>query len=108
MRAWCPRTRRSCGTPCRCAATPFALPDHGPREDTAVVPPGRILVVDFDADRPGPGMVHCHHVHHRKPARRRSSAAAGTTANGSRPVPRRWPVARCAVSPGPRPADRSP
>lgn len=42
----------------------FALPDGGPRKDTAIVLPGRRLDVDFDADNPGLWMVHCHNVYH--------------------------------------------
>ncbi|MBQ1162117.1 multicopper oxidase family protein, partial [Streptomyces sp. A73] len=42
----------------------FALPDGGPRKDTAIVLPGKTLEVDFDADNPGLWMVHCHNVYH--------------------------------------------
>ncbi|MFI7241030.1 multicopper oxidase family protein [Streptomyces qinglanensis] len=42
----------------------FALPDGGPRKDTAIVLPGRTLEVDFDADNPGLWLVHCHNVYH--------------------------------------------
>ncbi|MET9295993.1 multicopper oxidase family protein [Streptomyces sp. NPDC003077] len=42
----------------------FALPDGGPRKDTAIVLPGRTLHVDFDADNPGLWMIHCHNVYH--------------------------------------------
>ncbi|NGO73055.1 multicopper oxidase family protein, partial [Streptomyces boncukensis] len=42
----------------------FALPDGGPRKDTAVVLPGRTVTADFDADNPGLWMVHCHNAYH--------------------------------------------
>lgn len=42
----------------------FALPDGGPRKDTAIVLPGRRLDVDLDADNPGLWMLHCHNVYH--------------------------------------------
>ncbi|NLU69455.1 multicopper oxidase family protein [Streptomyces sp. HNM0574] len=42
----------------------FALPDGGPRKDTAIVLPGKRLDVDFDADNPGLWMTHCHNVYH--------------------------------------------
>lgn len=42
----------------------FALPDGGPRKDTAIVLPGKTLDVDFDADNPGLWMIHCHNVYH--------------------------------------------
>ncbi|GAA2611086.1 multicopper oxidase family protein [Streptomyces tubercidicus] len=42
----------------------FALPDGGPRKDSAIVLPGRRLNVEFDADNPGLWMVHCHNVYH--------------------------------------------
>ncbi|MER6845794.1 multicopper oxidase family protein [Streptomyces platensis] len=42
----------------------FALPNGGPRKDSAIVLPGRSLDVDFDADNPGLWMVHCHNVYH--------------------------------------------
>ncbi|MFG2098812.1 multicopper oxidase family protein [Streptomyces sp. NPDC048612] len=42
----------------------FALPNGGPRKDSAIVLPGRSLDVEFDADNPGLWMVHCHNVYH--------------------------------------------
>ncbi|SMD25550.1 multicopper oxidase family protein [Lentzea albidocapillata] len=36
----------------------------GPRRDTAIVLPGRELIVDFDADNPGQWLTHCHNVYH--------------------------------------------
>lgn len=42
----------------------FALPNGGPRKDSAIVLPGRSLDVDFDANNPGLWMVHCHNVYH--------------------------------------------
>jgi multicopper oxidase len=42
----------------------FALPDSGPRKDTAIVLPGETLAVDFDADNPGQWLTHCHNVYH--------------------------------------------
>ncbi|MEU1629069.1 multicopper oxidase family protein [Streptomyces sp. NPDC020096] len=42
----------------------FALPNGGPRKDTAIVLPRQTLDVDFDADNPGLWMIHCHNVYH--------------------------------------------
>ncbi|MFG3256120.1 multicopper oxidase family protein [Streptomyces sp. NPDC048172] len=42
----------------------FALPDGGPRKDTAIVLPGKTLTADLDADNPGLWMIHCHNVYH--------------------------------------------
>ncbi|MFE1177016.1 multicopper oxidase family protein [Streptomyces sp. NPDC058773] len=42
----------------------FALPNGGPRKDSAIVLPGRSLDVEFDANNPGLWMVHCHNVYH--------------------------------------------
>ncbi len=42
----------------------FALPDGGPRKDTAIVLPRQTLDVEFDADNPGLWMIHCHNVYH--------------------------------------------
>ncbi|MDX8143216.1 multicopper oxidase family protein [Lentzea sp. BCCO 10_0061] len=36
----------------------------GPRRDTAIVLPGRELIVDFDADNPGQWLTHCHNIYH--------------------------------------------
>jgi FtsP/CotA-like multicopper oxidase with cupredoxin domain len=36
----------------------------GARKDTAIVLPGKALVVDFDADNPGQWLTHCHNVYH--------------------------------------------
>jgi FtsP/CotA-like multicopper oxidase with cupredoxin domain len=42
----------------------FAVADSGLRKDTVIVPAGRALAVDLDADNPGRWMVHCHNVYH--------------------------------------------
>ncbi|MDF3288462.1 multicopper oxidase family protein [Streptomyces silvisoli] len=42
----------------------FALPNGGPRKDTAIVLPRQTLDVEFDADNPGLWMIHCHNVYH--------------------------------------------
>jgi multicopper oxidase len=36
----------------------------GPRKDTAIVLPGQLLEVDFDADNPGQWLTHCHNIYH--------------------------------------------
>jgi FtsP/CotA-like multicopper oxidase with cupredoxin domain len=36
----------------------------GPRKDTAIVLPGQVLRVYFDADNPGLWMSYCHNVYH--------------------------------------------
>jgi FtsP/CotA-like multicopper oxidase with cupredoxin domain len=36
----------------------------GARKDTAIVKPGQVLAVDFDADNPGGWVVHCHNIYH--------------------------------------------
>jgi FtsP/CotA-like multicopper oxidase with cupredoxin domain len=59
--------------PCtaRCAAPnstadshTYQIGDLGPRKDTAIVLPKKKLSVFFDADNPGPWMLHCHNAYH--------------------------------------------
>jgi FtsP/CotA-like multicopper oxidase with cupredoxin domain len=42
----------------------FQLAGGGPRKDTAIVLPGKSLIVDFDADNPGIWAAHCHNIYH--------------------------------------------
>jgi len=38
--------------------------DGGPRKDTSIVLPDRVLTVEFDADNPGLWAAHCHNIYH--------------------------------------------
>ncbi|MFI7119426.1 multicopper oxidase family protein [Amycolatopsis sp. NPDC049868] len=38
--------------------------EGGPRKDTVIVPAGRIVACEFDADNPGQWMIHCHNTYH--------------------------------------------
>jgi FtsP/CotA-like multicopper oxidase with cupredoxin domain len=42
----------------------LALGETGLRKDTAIVLPRQQVTATFDADNPGPWMLHCHNVYH--------------------------------------------
>ncbi|WP_406045620.1 multicopper oxidase family protein [Micromonospora sp. NBC_00898] len=42
----------------------FGVAGGGARKDTVIVPPGRTVAVDLDADNPGQWMTHCHNAYH--------------------------------------------
>lgn len=42
----------------------FELGGTGLRENTAIVLPKQTITCDFDADKPGRWMTHCHNTYH--------------------------------------------
>ena len=37
---------------------------NGPRRDVVAVPPGGMVTVAVDIDKPGSWFLHCHHLYH--------------------------------------------